>query len=292
MEQSIYRALIVDDEPLIREATARAMSAHSFCCDTACDGREAMKLYAQHRHDLVVTDLRMPNYHGHSLILKLMQDSEPPHVVVLTGVANSNLVRDLFSRGVHDIVEKPIDYQVFATKMMSLFEWGGWDSSQNQGLKIGLGSQHTPQIQKIESAIEIFSLCVPESLDNDFANAALELSEPPTAMLQFLERLSTKEQKVDERRQFDRSSFLSSGIAIPVNKDFVVQDDASKITFNDLSAGGACLFHTRSFPTDYVALRWQSVVHPRQHLKAVMQISRCHPLGPFYEVAGAFVMRD
>jgi DNA-binding response OmpR family regulator len=43
MEKQIYRALVVDDDQAVREATARAMSAESFWCDTACDGQEALK---------------------------------------------------------------------------------------------------------------------------------------------------------------------------------------------------------------------------------------------------------
>jgi len=292
MVQTIYRALVVDDEPLLCEATSRAMSAHSFCCDTASDGRQALQKYQEQRHDLVVTDLRMPNYHGHSLILELMKDHNPPQVVVLTGVANSRLVKDLLSRGVQDIVHKPIDFQVFATKMLALFELGNWNPALGQGQKIRTGGNHHTQIQQIETALEIFSLCIPPALNRELSANSDLLCEAPANLIQFLERLSLTRQGGPERRSAERTSVLTSAIAIPVNKDFVVQGDASSVTFNDLSEGGACLFHTRSFPTDYVALRWRSLVTPKRYLKAVLHIGRCKPLGLFYEIAGPFVMHD
>ena len=144
MDKAIHRVLIVDDEPLIREATSRAMAAQEFCCETACDGRQAMQMYQEKRHDLVVTDLRMPKYHGHSLILELLKDNEPPGIVVLTGVANTRLVKDLLSRGVQDIVQKPIDFNVFATKMLTLIERGGWGSSFGQSQTNPTSGQSSP----------------------------------------------------------------------------------------------------------------------------------------------------
>ena len=101
-----------------------------------------------------------------------------------------------------------------------------------------------------------------------------------------------KQNNEAERRQQSRIPVLSSAVAIPVNKDFVPQGDACGVTFNDLSESGGCLFHTRSFPTEYIALRWRSLISSKVYLKAVMQISRCKPMGPFYEIAGQFVMHD
>jgi len=292
MGQTIHRALIVDDEPLIRDATSRAMSAHSFCCDTASDGRLALHKFREHRHDLVVTDLRMPNFHGHALILELLKENEPPNIVVLTGVANSQLVKELFSRGVNDIVHKPIDFQLFATKMLSIFERENWNTSLGKGQVVRTGSNQHPLVYQIERALEIFSLCIPKELSRELAANSDSLDDPPASLIQFLERLSEKREKHTDRRRAPRIPVLSTAVAIPVDKNFVPQGSASRVTFNDLSEGGACLFHTRSLPGDYLALRWRSLVSPKQYLMAVLHISRCKPLGPFYEIAGSFVMHD
>ena len=292
MEKSIHRVLIVDDEPLIREATSRAMAAQEFCCETASDGRQALQMYLEKRHDLVVTDLRMPKHHGHSLILELLKDKEPPNIVVLTGVANSRLVKDLFNRGVHDIVEKPVDFNVFAAKMLTQFQRGGWNTALGDGQAIQRkGSQH-PLVYKIETALELFGLCIPPVLERELSAHPELLADPSANLLQFLERLILKQNKGDERRKKSRIPVLSSAVAIPVNKDFVPQGDACGVTFNDLSEAGGCLFHTRSFPTEYVALRWRSLISPKVYLKAVLQVTRCSPMGPFYEIAGQFVMHD
>lgn len=292
MGQLIHHALIVDDEQPIREATSRAMSAHDFCCDTASDGHKALKLYRHQRHDLVVTDLRMPNFHGHSLILELLKDEEPPKIVVLTGIANTRIAQDLRTRGVDDIVSKPVDFQIFAANMHSLLDPDGWAIPIEHGRRIRAGNQRHPLVQKMERALEFFSVCIPGGLDDALRASTRELSEPPAKLIQFLERLSAHKQPNHERRKFQRIPVFSTACAIPVDKDFNIQGEPISVTFNDLSEQGACLFHTRPFPTEYVALRWRSLLSKKQYLTAVMQVSRCMPLGPFYEIAGPFVMHD
>jgi HD-like signal output (HDOD) protein/DNA-binding response OmpR family regulator len=115
-----YRALIVDDEAVIRQLTMRALAREGFSCNAASDGNEALALARGTKYDVVVTDLRMPNKHGHALALDLLQLPERPLIVVLTGVIEPRLAKDLVSRGVDDIMFKPVDYPAFAGKVSAL----------------------------------------------------------------------------------------------------------------------------------------------------------------------------
>jgi CheY-like chemotaxis protein len=290
--QRIYRALIVDDEESIRDAVSRAMAARSFWCETAADGYEALQKYRQSRHDLVVTDLRMPKMHGYALTLELLKDAQPPHIVVLTGVAEPMLVKDLLSRGVDDVVSKPIDARVLATKMSSIFERQLWrDEMVAANRDYHAGAGHT-LIAKIEGGLEMLSLCVSDSLENMFRAAQDQLAEPPQAMLNFLERNFEEPGAGGERRKSDRVSLLATVIAIPVNRQFEPAGEPFKGAARDVSQGGMSLLHTRAISSEYVALRWQSLASKNSFIKVVMKLTRCRPMGPFYEVAGQFVMRD
>ncbi|MCG8449319.1 MAG: response regulator [Pirellulales bacterium] len=292
MGQSIYRALVVDDEPLIREVTARAMSAHRFCCDTASNGHEALQKYRDRRHELVVTDLRMPGMHGHSLILELLKDREPPHIVVMTGVSSPDLTKDLLRRGVQNIAYKPVDLDSFAPQLLSIFEQDEGCPIFRQGESIHAGGASHPLVIEIEKGLELLSLGIPPELDRVLSVGADYLDEPPSTVMQFMERLLQKRKVGLERRGAVRISLLTTAVAVPVSKNFVPQAEACKMTFNDISQTGACLFHTRSVQTKYLALRWRSLISPNNNLQVVMRITRCRPLGPFYEVAGEFVMHD
>lgn len=117
-----YRALVVDDEPIVRQATMRALSGEQFNCESATNGREASELVKQSHYDLVVSDLRMPEQNGHALAIELLTQSPRPIILVLTGGLEAALVEDLLSRGVDDVLFKPVDFHVFAKRALALVE--------------------------------------------------------------------------------------------------------------------------------------------------------------------------
>ena len=115
-----YRALVIDDEVLVRVATARALTRAGFHCQMAADGKEAWQALDSDRFDIVVTDIRMPHLNGHALAVDLLSRKERPLIIVLTGVLEPRIVRDLMVRGVDDVCFKPIDYGTFIAKIQAL----------------------------------------------------------------------------------------------------------------------------------------------------------------------------
>jgi HD-like signal output (HDOD) protein/DNA-binding NarL/FixJ family response regulator len=119
-----HRALVVDDDPHVRELSARALCCEGFICDCAADGVEADELLRLFKYDVLVTDLRMPRRHGHALATDLLARRERPMIVILTGVMEPRLAHDLLLRGVDDVLFKPVDFQMFAAKVKGLFDRG------------------------------------------------------------------------------------------------------------------------------------------------------------------------
>jgi len=117
MTEATYQALVVEDEPAVQSLTVRALTREGFQCDTAKNGEEGKQMIDTHRYDVVVTDLRMPKMHGHALCLDVLKRHDHPLLVVLTGVLEPKLARDLIARGVDEITFKPVDYSLFATKI-------------------------------------------------------------------------------------------------------------------------------------------------------------------------------
>ena len=116
------RVLIVEDEDAIRRLTSRTLTDQGFACDVAADGVEAEERIARQKYDVVVTDLRMPNKHGHALALALLSLPERPIIVIHTGVTEPRLARDLLARGVDDILFKPLDFGILAAKVRALVD--------------------------------------------------------------------------------------------------------------------------------------------------------------------------
>ncbi|HEX4145723.1 MAG TPA: response regulator [Pirellulales bacterium] len=117
-----YRALVVEDDPALRMLTIRELSHRGFDCDPACDGLQARELVASRYYDVVVTDLRMPEVNGHRLAVELLTRENRPAVVILTGVTEPKITKDLIARGVDDIIFKPVDQGFLAAKVLALIE--------------------------------------------------------------------------------------------------------------------------------------------------------------------------
>jgi HD-like signal output (HDOD) protein/CheY-like chemotaxis protein len=116
------RALIVDDEKIVRRLIAKTLADEGFFCDLAADGEEASKLISARSYEILITDLRMPNRHGHALILEALGLSPRPAIIVLTSVREPKIVRDLLSRGVDEFIFKPADSATIAVTATMLVE--------------------------------------------------------------------------------------------------------------------------------------------------------------------------
>ena len=99
MPKRRLKALVVDDEKNVRSLVIGWLFREGFLCNEAEDGAQALQEMENARYDLIVTDLRMPNRHGHSLCQAVLDAEDRPRLVVLTGVDDPRIVRDLESRG-------------------------------------------------------------------------------------------------------------------------------------------------------------------------------------------------
>jgi DNA-binding response OmpR family regulator len=287
MDRGIHRALIVDDDEPVREATARAMSAQSFWCETATDGAEALAKFRRSPHDLVVTDLRMPGMHGYALTLELLNSPQSPRIVVLTGLAEPSLVKDLYCRGVDDVVNKPVDVQEFATKMASLFHPQEWRDSLVASHHGRAPTSGHALIANVEHALDQRSTRMSPQIEELLNAAAASTFEAPQAMAAFLER-TCQGGVGKERRQSERGSLLATVTAVPLTDSLEPCGEPFKAAARDASAGGISLLHTRAVTAQKLALRWPSLASPGRQISLVLQVKRSQPLGPFYEIAGEF----
>ncbi len=72
------RILMVDDEEMIREATAELLTAHGYEVFQAEDGLEDLEVHAREKIDLVITDVGMPGMGGEALLLALRERDPGP----------------------------------------------------------------------------------------------------------------------------------------------------------------------------------------------------------------------
>ena len=77
------KALVIDDDPDMRYLVRSVLEIEGgFACDEASDAFHALELWHTHRHEVVVTDQRMPGVTGVELAEVLIEE-EPDQVVIL-----------------------------------------------------------------------------------------------------------------------------------------------------------------------------------------------------------------
>lgn len=120
--QRKFRVLLVDDDPAVLRLLSTALSRSGLECDTAEDGVRAQNMVRVNRYDAVITDLAMPRLNGHRLLKSLIESRYPALLFGVTGVLEPKLAADLISRGVHQIMLKPVDPIVFAASVRAYLQ--------------------------------------------------------------------------------------------------------------------------------------------------------------------------
>ncbi|MEJ2345035.1 MAG: sigma-54 dependent transcriptional regulator [Gammaproteobacteria bacterium] len=108
----MQRALIVDDEPDIRELLELTLGRMDIDTGAAANLSEARALLAKSKFDLCLTDMRLPDGNGIELV-RLIQDDYPrTPVAVITAYGNVESAVEALKAGAFDFVSKPVDLSV------------------------------------------------------------------------------------------------------------------------------------------------------------------------------------
>lgn len=106
------RALIVDDEPDIRELLALTLNRMDVDVVTAADVEEARLILAGSSFHLCLTDMRLPDGSGLDLLKHIQLVYPDLPVAVLTAHGNMDLAIQSLKAGAFDFVTKPVDLSV------------------------------------------------------------------------------------------------------------------------------------------------------------------------------------
>ena len=104
----MYRILIVDDEPLVREQLLSLLDwpREGFSAEEAFDGEMALDCLKAHPADMILTDIKMPIMDGLELIKRAKAISPDCRFVVLSAYDEFDLVREAFKLGAYDYLLK------------------------------------------------------------------------------------------------------------------------------------------------------------------------------------------
>src|SRR4051812_46171759 len=118
------RILVVDDDPSVRAAVARALRV-DYDVDEAGDGAEALAHHAARAADVIVLDVMMPHVDGLSVCRTLRGgDDETPVLVVTARDTVSDRVEGL-DAGADDYLVKPFAVEELRARVRALLRRAG-----------------------------------------------------------------------------------------------------------------------------------------------------------------------
>lgn len=102
-------ALIVDDEPDIRELLEITLARMGISSESAPDVSEAKKLLKNHTFDLCLTDLQLPDGNGLELVEHIQKHCPNLPTAVITAFGSMETAISALKLGAFDFVSKPVD---------------------------------------------------------------------------------------------------------------------------------------------------------------------------------------
>ena len=113
-EQSLPRGngetiLVVDDETSILTITSETLQTYGYNVLTACNGAEAVAIYAQQRKKIaiILTDLSMPVMDGRATIYAMLKINPKAKIIAMSGMDEAESVAKASTAGIKHFISKP-----------------------------------------------------------------------------------------------------------------------------------------------------------------------------------------
>jgi DNA-binding NtrC family response regulator len=100
--------LIVDDEPIVREAIHDWLVDAEYSVTTARTGEEALEIVARQDFDLVILDVRLPGKTGIRVLQEIKEMKPETKAIVITAYASPELRTEAMELGAIHYLSKPI----------------------------------------------------------------------------------------------------------------------------------------------------------------------------------------
>lgn len=106
---AMARILLIEDDDMLRELLAHALTQVGHTVYQATDGRQGCDLFLATAPDIVLTDIIMPGQEGIETIIKLRHQHPQVAIIAMSGGAtHSSFYLDIATKlGAHRVLPKP-----------------------------------------------------------------------------------------------------------------------------------------------------------------------------------------
>ena len=109
------QVLIVDDDEAHAQAVADSLLKVNCNCSIAASGERGIAMIESETYDIVVTDLKMGDIDGLTILRKTKEELPEAEVIVLTGHGSINSAVTAMQHGAYTYLTKPLDINELRT---------------------------------------------------------------------------------------------------------------------------------------------------------------------------------
>jgi two-component system response regulator MprA len=124
------QVLVVDDEPAVRDALARALAVEGFRSREAHDGPTALHEQTAEPADLILLDVLMPGLDGLEVCRRIRRTGDRTPVLMLTARDEIGDRVAGLEAGADDYLVKPFAVEELLARIKALLRRSGWEDSQ------------------------------------------------------------------------------------------------------------------------------------------------------------------
>src|ERR1051325_12181673 len=100
--------LVVEDDESLRRVTQAQLERAGYEASAAVDVSEALDLLRRQPHDLVITDLNLPDMSGMDLLKQIRLEFPETPVVIVTAYGTIETAVEAIKAGAYDYLTKPV----------------------------------------------------------------------------------------------------------------------------------------------------------------------------------------
>lgn len=143
--------LIVDDEEVVRDVLARALTKRNLPFELAATGNEAVEKLKTTRFGCVVTDKNLPDLSGVEVLREALRLQPHCARIMITGYTTPESLLEVLRMGASDYLEKPFnDMQLVLQRIQSAIEHQRTEFERNTLVDVLKGMQSQLQKQSEE----------------------------------------------------------------------------------------------------------------------------------------------
>jgi len=116
--------LLVDDEASVRQITRQTLEAFGYRVVFACDGAEAVAIYAARKDEIavVLTDMMMPVMDGPATILVILRLNPVARIIAASGLDAGDRLSRVVSAGIRHFLPKPYNAETLLKAMKEILQ--------------------------------------------------------------------------------------------------------------------------------------------------------------------------